>query len=1141
MKRFALFIILVALTPGSLLAQRDLQEIPDTDPEVELRSFVVADGFEVNLFASEPQIASPIQMNFDAHGRLWVASSEVYPQIKPGQIANDKIIILEDADRDGVAEQSTVFADGLLIPTGVLPGDGGVYVANSTELIHLKDTDNDGKADVRRVVLSGFGTEDTHHLLHTLRWGYDGLMYMNQSIYIHTHVETPHGVRRLNAGGIWQFRPETMELEVYCRGFVNAWGRHFNNWGADFATDGAYTQGINYIFPGSVFFTAANSRRTVQGLNPGSPKHCGLELVSGSHLPSDWQDNAITNDFRAHRVCRFVLEEDGSGFASRQAEDVIRSTHGAFRPIDVKMGPDGAIYVADWYNPIIQHGEVDFRDPRRDHVHGRIWRITKTDSPLIEPKNFEKMPIGRLLDTLKSSQKWERTQAKLQLKSRDRDDVMTKLAKWVKQAKSDRHRLEGLWTYQAINHCNNALIHRLAKSKNHNVRAAAIRVSAHFTDELDNQLGLLEQAVTDSHPRVRLEAVRALSEIQSADAMRIGLAATRKPMDEFLDFAIWQLANDLESQWIPALNDAESEIKEDAIQHPASWAFAMAAVGSRDVAGPAIDILPDNDPETAKRLVQIAAERGDGDLLKSLLDSILPGGERHGKANQVKPILASFANAMETRKTKPSGELGSIEQLYEDSDPTVVALAFDVAIAWNAASQEKVLKAASDIQKDAAIRLAAIRALGRLPGKDSRQSLIAIIHDGDQPESIRLSAIESLAKIGLQQAADATAKLLAKDQSISIVGAMGPFLSRKQGPNVLAVALKGTEIPRDRAQLAMRAARGNSQNADKLIAAIQKAGGLANGIRQWTDEQLAQITQQAKAAGDPHSGEVIYRRENLACIKCHAIGEVGGKVGPNLISLGASAQMDYIVESLLRPSAKVKENFHSQVILTDEGKVVTGISVREDDNVLVLRDAEDREVVIPQDSIDDRTEGRSLMPEGSVDLLTKQEIIDLASFLSKLGKHEDFLTTSRRYVRRWNNLVWSNETNRVINRSSNNTVAIGNDNFKWKPVLSKVDGSLPIDDSIVFQPHRNQPRFTYLQARLDVTKAGTFQFDFEESRGLSIWIDAKPIPPKKQIQVDWKPGKHTITIAVNLDEREQPIRAEWLQEQSSGRLEVLAN
>jgi glucose/arabinose dehydrogenase len=244
----SLLLLPAVFLPSSAVAQRNLKDIPSTKIDDELASFVVADGFEVNLYASDPKIAKPIQMNFDADGRLWLATSEVYPHIKPGQQADDKILILDDTDRDGVADKTTVFADGLLIPTGVLPGDKGAYVVNSTELLHFRDTDGDGKADRSTVVLSGFGSEDTHHLLHTLRWGPDGALYMNQSIYIHSHLETPYGVRRLNGGGIWRFRPDTLELDIVCEGFVNPWGNHFDDWGQQFATDGAYGEGINYVF-----------------------------------------------------------------------------------------------------------------------------------------------------------------------------------------------------------------------------------------------------------------------------------------------------------------------------------------------------------------------------------------------------------------------------------------------------------------------------------------------------------------------------------------------------------------------------------------------------------------------------------------------------------------------------------------------------------------------------------------------------------------------------------------------------------------------------------------------------------------------------------------------------------------------------
>src|SRR4051812_6579377 len=476
MRRLAL--LLFAALPAAVFAQADVK-VPDPDPELERKTFILPEGFEVNLFAADPLLAKPIQMNFDPQGRLWVASSEVYPQIKPGQVANDKVIVLEDLDGDGRAEKTTVFADGLLIPTGVEPGDGGAYVANSTELLHLSDSDGDGKADRRRVVLSGFGTEDTHHILHTLRWGPDGMLYFNQSLYIHSRVETPWGVRRLGGGGIWQFRPESAWLEVFARGWVNPWGHGFDRWGQSFATDGAGGKGINSLLPGAFYDAAVGAARILDGLNPGSPKYCGAEIVSGRHLPEDWRGNILTNDFRANNVRRFVLSDDGAGYASRNLPNLITTRYPAFRPIDIKMGPDGAIYIADWYNPIIQHGEVDFRDPRRDHTRGRIWRVTAKGRPPVERPRL----AGRsdVFDELKAPEDWTRHNARRVIKEGGKRSLPA-LASWVKrldptEPNVEHHGLEALWTYQSLDEVEPELLAALLRSKDARVRAAATRVA----------------------------------------------------------------------------------------------------------------------------------------------------------------------------------------------------------------------------------------------------------------------------------------------------------------------------------------------------------------------------------------------------------------------------------------------------------------------------------------------------------------------------------------------------------------------------------------------------------------------------------------------------------------------------------------
>nr|HVY70233.1 PVC-type heme-binding CxxCH protein [Verrucomicrobiae bacterium] len=411
--------------------------------------FDVAPGFEIKLFAENPQLAKPIQMNFDPQGRLWIASSAVYPQIQPGQVANDKILVLEDTNGDGVADKSTVFADGLLTPTGVEPGDGGVYVGQSTELLHFRDTDGDGKADEKRVVLSGFGTEDTHHILHTLRWGHDGQLYMNQSIYIHTHTETPHGVERLNSGGLWHLRPSTMELGIYLKGFCNPWGHDFDEFGQSFVTDGAGFQGINYGVQGATYFTYAAMRRELPSISPGNyPKFCGLEIVASEQFPPDWQGNVITCDFRAHRVVRFGLNEQGSTYLASELPDLVRSTNVTFRPIDVKLGPDGALYIADWSNPIIQHGEVDFRDPRRDHEHGRIWRVTAKDRSLVKPEDLTQLTNDQLLNLLLSPNAFQRKQAGRVLTERG-SKVVPDLMAWQGTQTTEKGQLQALWLHQA--------------------------------------------------------------------------------------------------------------------------------------------------------------------------------------------------------------------------------------------------------------------------------------------------------------------------------------------------------------------------------------------------------------------------------------------------------------------------------------------------------------------------------------------------------------------------------------------------------------------------------------------------------------------------------------------------------------------
>lgn len=1126
--RVFLTITLLLGCVASAWGQRDLKDIPDPDPEIERKSFIVADGFEVNLYASDPLIAKPIQMNFDAAGRLWIASSEVYPHIMPGQQPTDKILVVEDKDRDGAAETTTVFADGLLIPTGVIPGDGGAYAVNSTELLHLKDTDHDGRSDQRRIVLSGFGTEDTHHLLHTLRWGHDGCLYMNQSIYIHSHIETPRGVRRLNGGGIWRFRPETLELDVLCTGLVNPWGHHFDEWGQSFATDGAGREGINYVFPGAVFFTAPGAKRLVAGLNPGSPKHCGLEVASGRHLPDHLQGNLITNDFRAHRVCRFVVSEDGAGYASRQETELLKTTHGAFRPIDVKMGPDGAIYVADWYNPIIQHGEVDFRDERRDHTHGRIWRITAKGRPLVERLSLVDAETAVLLDVLKHPEEWNRLHAKLILKQRGPAAVSKPLAAWLanldrNDSRYDHHRLEALWLAETLDTVNEELLSELLRSGDHRVRAAAIRVASHWRPRLQaDAVGIFRDGVTDDHPRVRLEAVCALSEIPAVEAAKTALLVLDRPLDRFLDFALWKTMRDTKDHWLPAVQNGTLDFGGQ-IEH---LTFALQAVDSTEIARPLLDLVRDNKvpADRSAQVLSLVASLGGPQELTQLLEMVLDPAAGL-PADQRTVLLDALASTTQQRKVSPQGNVERLTVLLTSEDLPLRAAAARAAGVWKLESARPLFSQwAISPTETMPVRLAAVDAIASLGGADSIKSLVTVSRDAGATE-VRQRAINVLAILAPRRAAQLTAEMLVTMVSgDDPAGVVEQLLNRKSGPAELATALAGKKLNLDVAKLVLRAVRSSGQPDPTLVAAIQSSGGLSTAGWKLTPELLAELVTEVAANGDPHRGEAVFRRNELLCLKCHAIGGAGGLVGPDLISVGASAQVDYLIESLIEPAKKVKENFHAVVVVTDEGRVATGIPVRTNDTELVLRDAEDRLITIRADSIEEKRDSRSLMPDGAADSLTRAELVDLVRFLAELGKVGEFAVSKARVARRWQTLVHTPEAHRRLNRTSFDIAATDDPALTWQPAYSTVSGHLPIAGLPQLKPHQETPWTSFVRCDIEVTTPGAVIIRLNSSAGLECWLDSKPTPVQSEMQLELASGKHALTFAIDRGRRSDPLQ-----------------
>jgi glucose/arabinose dehydrogenase/lysophospholipase L1-like esterase len=535
-----------------------------TSPEQSQAKMTLAADYAVNLFASEeqfPELQNPVQFSWDAKGRLWVCCMPDYPMYLPGTPPNDKILILEDKDWDGKADTCKVFADGLHLPTGIALGDGGAYVALQPNLAFLKDTNGDDVADVREIVLGGFDSADSHHSISAFTWDPGGALYFQEGTFHHTQVESPYGPRRLVNAGVFRFEPRTFRFDVFVSySFANPWGHYVDGWGQNFVADAS--GGNNYwgtAFSGDVDYPRKHGGMK-QILKMQWRPTSGCELVSSRNFPDDAQgDYLLNNCIGFQGVLHYKMKDDGaskekpeSGFSADPVDPLLKSTDENFRPVDLEFGPDGALYLCDWYNPLVGHMQHSVRDPNRDHVRGRIWRVHYTKKPLVKPVKIEGESIATLLDLFKTEpEERTRERVRLELRSRERDQVLAEAKKWLASIdKNDKnfehHRLEVLWLHQQQDVVNEDLLKQVLASSDYRARSAATRVLCYWRDRVAEPLALLQKQVNDEHPRVRLEALRALSFFDSQEAIDIAAEALIYPTDDYINYVYKETMDTLE-------------------------------------------------------------------------------------------------------------------------------------------------------------------------------------------------------------------------------------------------------------------------------------------------------------------------------------------------------------------------------------------------------------------------------------------------------------------------------------------------------------------------------------------------------------------------------------------------------------------
>jgi mono/diheme cytochrome c family protein/glucose/arabinose dehydrogenase len=514
----------------------------------EQATFKVAEGFVVNLFADESLgVAKPTQFAWDAKGRLYVCCSPTYPQAVPGVKPRDYILRLEDTDGDGKADKSVRFGEGLTMVQGVEPltdepGNTSILVCDFDRLIKLTDKDGDGKADETVVLMSGFGVGDTHQLVNSISHGPDGTLWMSQGLHAITKVETPRGIVSLPKSGLMRYDLKRQRLQPffqYGKAGHNCWGVAFDDYFQPFHKSGDRVAGY-YSLPGLGAIETPDEYAGTHALFDSPLKSNSVEIVGTKAMPKELQGAGFIGGYYGNTLDLHRFVDDGSGFKTERIVSPIISTSKAFRPVDVSVGPDGALYACDWFNAVIGHYQASYADPRRDRSHGRIWRLTAKGIPTVKQPDLVSMSEHELFAQLGSPERWTRYQARRLLFHRPTDKVVAAADAFLAKEHPEVQLLEALGVLQSHGAVRPTLLNALQSSADFRIRAYATRVTGEWAGQLPDAQIRLAKAIADTHPRVRLEAIVALSHVGGQSSLRSALGTVGQPADKFVDYALRQ-------------------------------------------------------------------------------------------------------------------------------------------------------------------------------------------------------------------------------------------------------------------------------------------------------------------------------------------------------------------------------------------------------------------------------------------------------------------------------------------------------------------------------------------------------------------------------------------------------------------------
>jgi putative membrane-bound dehydrogenase-like protein len=947
---------------------------------------VVPAGFHVEVFASEPEIRQPVAACFDERGRMWVIEYLQYPTpaglvpVKVDQYLRteydrvpepppkgpkgaDRIKILEDTDGDGKADKVTTFLEGLNLASGIAVGHGGVYVGQAPYLLFYPDRNRDDKPDSDpEVLVSGFGLQDAHATVNSLTWGPDGWLYGAQGSTVTAKIQ---GIEFQQ--GIWRFHPKTHKFELFAEGGGNTWGLDFDRGGNAFgSSNGSFiafhmVQGANYWKGFAKHGPLHNPHAygyfdaiPFTGTKPGGHVTPGGIIYKGEQFPAEYRGAFIGANLLSNSVYWYKLAPKGSTFTMTLGGTLLDSKDPWFRPIDLLTGPDGSVYVVDWYDKRASH--LDPRDTW-DRSNGRIYKITYGKAPKVPKFDLAKLSSMELIAKRNEANDWWAETARRVLSERgDFREAEMLLALVQANHRDEALALRDLFALNACDGLEEETLIRLLGHPLPGVRRWAVRLLGDRGPEAKAPVIQLRRiAGFETDPTVRSQLAASCGRWSKQDALdllaRMTPTKNHDADDPYIPLQMW---------WA-----VESVLRTD----PKDVVLRLLTEAEVDSEVLSKFILP--------RVIRDLAEDGTSEKLAlcgHLLDAGLSRQAREA-------MVISLDRGLEgTRVTEvPTSLQKALDHIEHEDGPSPQLQRVSIRLGSDSAYESAIETLANS--SNLAERLPLIELLGMVPKPAGRAALLRVLKSEkvDQTIQTTLTAIghyadEDVAVAIVERYPSWTAGV--RNRAIDILSSRKSWSARLIEA-LAAKQIKATDLSIGQAKKI--AAFGDAALTAKLEAAWGRLPSRDSSAKIRRIAEIRGVLPEGDK-GVAARGQAVFKN---ACAACHRLFGEGERIGPELTG-AERGDLDFLLTSLVDPNAIVRKEYQGQTIALKDGRVLTGMVVDEDGKTLTLFDSQKQKTTIAKSDIEERKAAEaSVMPEGLLDPLTEEQVRDLFRYLQK--------------------------------------------------------------------------------------------------------------------------------------------------------------